>query len=66
MLKKWLLEAVQRVPDGRQEKLVPTKAGIQSHNEAYFLRRSDEAIRCATKLGDCHASLATSAADGTL
>jgi hypothetical protein len=31
------LEAVQKVPDARQAKLVPSKAGIQSHNEAYFL-----------------------------
>jgi hypothetical protein len=39
-LKEWLLEAVQKVPevrDARQAKLVPAKAGIQSHNEAYFL-----------------------------
>jgi hypothetical protein len=39
-LKKWLLEAVQKVPelrDARQAKLVPAKAGIHSHNEAYFL-----------------------------
>jgi hypothetical protein len=59
-LKKWLLEAVQKVPeepayctklrreiggrlrpiygrDARQAKLVPAKAGIQFHNEAYFL-----------------------------
>jgi len=34
------LEAVQKVPelrDARQAKLVPAEAGIQSHNEAYFL-----------------------------
>jgi hypothetical protein len=36
-VKKWLLEAVQKVPDARQAKHVPAKAGIQSHNEAYFL-----------------------------
>jgi hypothetical protein len=36
-LKKRLLEAVQRVPDARQAKLVPAKAGIQFNLEAYFL-----------------------------
>jgi hypothetical protein len=36
-LKKWLLEAVQKVPDARQAKPVPAKAGIQFNNEAYFL-----------------------------
>jgi hypothetical protein len=36
-LRKWLLEAVEKVPDARQARLVPAKAGIQSHNEAYFL-----------------------------
>ncbi len=36
-LKKWLLEAVQKVPDARQAKLVPAKAGIQVKNEAYLL-----------------------------
>jgi hypothetical protein len=30
------LEAVEKVPGARQAKLVPAKAGIQSHNEAYF------------------------------
>jgi hypothetical protein len=38
--KKWLLEAVQKVPevrDARQAKLVPAQAGIQFNNEAYFL-----------------------------
>jgi hypothetical protein len=37
LLKKWLLEAVQKVPDARQAKLVPAKAGIQFNDEAYFL-----------------------------
>jgi hypothetical protein len=39
-LKKWLLEAVEEVPevrDARQAKLVPAQAGIQFNNEAYFL-----------------------------
>jgi hypothetical protein len=36
-LKKWLLEAVQKVPDARQAKPVPAKAGTQFNNEAYFL-----------------------------
>jgi hypothetical protein len=36
-LNKWLLEAVQKVPDARQAKLVPAKAGIQSNTEAYLL-----------------------------
>jgi hypothetical protein len=30
------LEAVKEVPDARQAKLVPAKAGIQSNTEAYF------------------------------
>jgi hypothetical protein len=33
----WLLEDVEKVPDAGQAKLAPAKAGIQSHNEAYFL-----------------------------
>jgi hypothetical protein len=33
-------------------------------NEAHTVRRSDAAIGFATMLGDCHASLATSAAGG--
>jgi hypothetical protein len=36
-LKKWLLEAVQKVPDARQARLVPAKAGSQFNLEAYFL-----------------------------
>jgi hypothetical protein len=36
-LKKCLPEAVQKVPDARQVKLVPAKAGIHFNNEAYFL-----------------------------
>jgi hypothetical protein len=36
-LKKWLLEAVQKVPDARQAKHAPAKAGVQFNNEAYFL-----------------------------
>jgi len=35
-LKKWLLEAVQEVPDARLARPVPA-AGIQSNTEAYFL-----------------------------
>jgi hypothetical protein len=31
------LEAVEKVPDARQAKLVPAQAGIQFNNEAYFL-----------------------------
>jgi hypothetical protein len=36
-LKKLLLEAVEKVTDARQAKLVPAKAGIHFNNEAYFL-----------------------------
>jgi len=32
-----VVEAVQKVPDARQARLVPAKAGIQFKNEAYFL-----------------------------
>ena len=42
----------------------PREGGDPCHNEAYTVRRSDEAIGCESKQGDCHASLATSAADG--
>jgi len=42
------------------------KAHEGLRNEAYNVRRSDEAFGFATMLGDCRASLATSAADGRL
>jgi hypothetical protein len=33
----------------------PREGGDPCHNEAYTVRRSDEAIGCESKLGDCHA-----------
>jgi hypothetical protein len=58
-LKKWLLEAVQKVPDARQAKLVPAKAGIQSHNERTSCTLNDEA--CPRGSG----GMKPNAADGT-
>ena len=42
----------------------PREGGSPCNDERYNLRRSDEGIWDAGKQGDCHASLATSAADG--
>ena len=65
-------QPVERVAGGcsksprcKAGKACPAKAGVQSHNEAYTVNLRDAAIWAAGKQGDCHASLATSAADGT-